>query len=205
MDIGDFFRFIFQWTGRGSALERNVRFLKSQISPLKEKLIPFSLQEAGLISHQCSHVKGKINRRNGLSGIIDTIYYEHLFAWAARQFQKNELVILVESTEDVFLYIVKNDIFRVVMNGVEAGYIDSQGRFYNKSHQLIAYWDQKASSPTQHIEILEKKVGIVHNYASADITTPRLLNIFSELSEDENSILMCLILGKLVYDNSKKP
>lgn len=203
MDIGDFFRFIYQLTGGGSALERNIRFLKSQSFPLKEKLIPFSLQEAGLISHHFSNVKGKINRRNGCSGIIDTIYYEHLFAFAAKEFRKKEWILLAESTEDVFIYIVKNEVFRVVMNGVDAGYIDNQGRFYNKSHQPIAFWDQKASTPTQHIEILGKKVGVVNNYTSEDITTPRLLNIFEELTEDEYSILMCLILGKLIYDTSQ--
>lgn len=205
MDAGDFFRFLFRFIDGSHNMERNVRFLRSQMAPHREKIIPFSLQEFSLLSHHLSQIKGGIQKRNGITGIIDTIYYEHLYIWAAKQWRSRDIIIVVESTADKFVYVVQKDIFRVFMNGTEAGFIDSRGRFYNKSRQVIAYWNQISSAPTQQIDILGKKAGFVYNYNSEDNTTPRLLQIFTELTEDEYTILMCLILGKLVYDTCQKP
>lgn len=198
MVLGDFFKFIFQFTGRRNTLERDIHFLKSQIKPLKDKLIPFSVSEMGLLSHQQSYKTGRTDKRAGVSGLMDTIYYEHLMAFGAKKFNRKYTLLLVESTEDTFIYIYKENIFHVIMNDVEAGHIDSRGTFFNKSRQPIAYWNWAATAPTQPIEVMGKKIGVINNPLSEDVTTPRLLNLFSEPTEDEWSILMCLVLGKLI-------
>ncbi len=198
MDLSDFFRFLFKLGGSKDTLKRDVEFLKSRSRDLKQNLIPFSLQEAQLLSFSFSNIDGKIKSRNGIVGIIDTIYYEHLMVFAAKQYHTDYSLILVESKEDSFIFVFRNNKMQVFMNEVEAGNIDKNGTFYNKHGQAIAYWDWNASSPTQHVEIMGKKLGVINNSASKDVTTPRLFNLFVEPSEDEWSILLCLVLGKLI-------
>ncbi len=202
MDLGDFFRFIFKLGGGRDTLKRDVQLLKTLNQTIKEKLIPFSVSEAQLISYNLSHITGKTNRKNGQSGIIDTIYYEHLLVFTTKIFNRNYTLTVVESTEDTFIFVVKDTTIHVIMNDVEAGYIIQNGVFYNKAKQPIAYWDWNASSPTQNIEILGNKLGVINNYKSQDVTTPRLFNFFSEPTQDEWSIMLCLVLGRLIVRES---
>ena len=200
MELGDFFRFLFKLGGSKDTLKRDIGFLKTRYQDLKKNLIPFSLHEAQLISYKTSNVSGKINGRNGTVGYIDTIYYENIMVFGAKTFHSDYTLIVAESTEDTFAFVLKNKILHVIMNDVEAGYINEKGVFYNKTKNPIAYWDWNVSSSTQHVEIMGRKVGIINNPQSSEVTTPRLFNLFTDPTEDEWSILLCLVLCKVVYN-----
>jgi hypothetical protein len=200
MDIGDFFRFLFKMTMSKSQLKKELQILRQSMSALKAKLIPFSKEEMELLSLNQSERTTKKGFGKITKGIFNTIYYEPLIAYAIKEFSNGQKLILIASTEDEFAYFTKDGKTHVYMNEVEAGIITLKGEFFSVRNQLLAVIDGADHIPTHAVWIQGKNIGFIANPKFAEKTIPRAFSLLKDMSENEQSIFLCLTLVNLIEE-----
>ncbi len=200
MKVIDFLQFLFKLTVSKNQLIRDISVLRSEISPLKNKLIPFSDEEMELLSLKQSNFTKKKGFVRLTKGIFDSIYYENLIAYGIREYSNQQKLILITSSIDEFVYLVKADKTHVYMNNSEAGVITNNGKFYNLKNQLIGTIDGNDTLPTHTVFIKGRDVGYIANPRITNNTIPRAFNMLTNMSSDERIIFLCLTLINLVEE-----
>lgn len=183
-----------------SQLTKELNLLKQSISDLKAKLIPFNKEEMELLSLNQSDKSKKKGFEKLSKGIFNTIYYEPLIAYAIKTFSNGNKLILITSSEDEFAYFTKSGKTHVYMNDVEAGVLTEKGEFYSVRNQLLAVIDGADHIPTHAVWILGKNIGFIANPKFAEKTIPRAFSLLKDMTEDEQSIFLCLTLVNLVEE-----
>lgn len=201
MNISDFLQFLFRLTVSSNQLLRDITALRNEIQPLKEKLIPFSNEEMELLSLNQSNVTKKRGFNKQISGIFDTIYFEHLIAYTIKEYSNHQQLILITTTTDEFVYLVKPDKTHIYLNNVETGILTKDGKLISLRNKLLGSIDGADHLPTHRVIINEKDYGFIANPRKKDHTTPRAFNLLKPMNNDEKLIFLCLTLVNLVEES----
>ena len=201
MKVSDFFQFLFRLTVSKNQLIRDIDALRTEILSLKEKLIPFTNEEMELLSLNQSNFSKKRGFVKLIKGIFDTIYFENLIAYVIREYSNQQKLILVTTTTDEFVYLVKPDKTHIYINNAEAGILTKDGKFISLRNQLLGTVDGADHLPTHKVIINEKDFGFISNPRLKNHTIPRAFNLLKPMNEDEKLIFLCLTLINLVEES----
>lgn len=200
MDIGDFFRFLFKMTLSRNQMTRDIQSMRTDISDLKSMLVPFTKEEMELLSLNQSNQSKKKGFQPLTKGIFNTIYYEPLIAYAIKSYPGDNKLILITSTTDEFIYLIKPEYTQVYMNNIEAGIITPKGEFFSINKTLLATVDGADHLPTHAVFIKNKNVGFIANPKYSEKTIPRAFTLLKDMNIDEQNIFLCLTLINLIEE-----
>ncbi|MBC7885631.1 MAG: hypothetical protein H7X99_09160 [Saprospiraceae bacterium] len=181
-------------------MSRDINTLRTDIKVLKDKLIPFNEDEMELLSLRQSFSSRKKGITKISKGVFDTIYFEHLLAYAIRTYSNGQKLILITTTSDEFIYFNKGNKTHVFVNNAEAGMLSPEGKLYDVRNKLLATidgGDQRLSHP---VWIKGKEVGYIANPRFNTKTMQRAFQFVQPMSKDERSIFLCLTLVNLVEE-----
>lgn len=201
MNVSDFFQFLFRLTVSKNQLVRDIEALRREIQPLKEKLVPFTNEEMELLSLNQSNFSKKRGFHKIYKGIFDTIYFENLIAYGIREYSNRQKLILVTTTVDEFVYLVKSDKTHVYLNNAEAGVLTKDGKLVSLRNKLIGSIDGSDHLPTHRVIIDDKDFGFISNPRVKNHTIPRAFNLLKTMNAEERLIFLCLTLINLVEES----
>ncbi|MBK8515834.1 MAG: hypothetical protein IPL55_05965 [Saprospiraceae bacterium] len=201
MKVIDFLQFLFKFSISKNQLIRDITVLRNDIRPLKDKLIPFNDEEMELLSLNKSNFSKKKGLVKFTKGIFDTIFYENLIAYGIREYSNKQKLILITSSSDEFVYVVKSDKTHVYMNNSEAGVILNDGKFYSLRNKLLGTIDGNDSIASHNVIIQNRQVGFISNPRIESNTVPRAFSFLKSMNMDERTIFLCLTLINLVEES----
>ncbi len=200
MKVIDFLQFLFKLNISKNQLIRDIEVLRKEIKPLRDKLVPFNDEEMELLSVKQSNFSKKKGFVRLSKGIFDSIYYENVIAYGIREYSNQEKLILITSSIDEFVYIVKRDKTQVYMNNIEAGVLTLDGKFYNLKNKLIGRIDGGDALPTHPVIIQGNDIGYIGNPRINSTTTARAFTLLKPMHDDDRSIFLCLTLINLIEE-----
>jgi hypothetical protein len=200
MTIADFLQFMFRLTVSNSTLLRDLPSLQRELGPNKQMLIPYSREEVELLSMTQTNVKKKGGFTKLVTGMFDTIYFEHLLAFAMKTYSTGNKLILIASSEDEFIYLRRNNTTHVYINQRELGVLTPDDKLYNTRGQLLATIDGADHLPNHSVFIRDKNMGFVNNPKFRTTTTSRAFSLLSQMNDEDTMIFLALTLMNLVEE-----
>ena len=201
MQLEDFFRFLFKMGLSRSHMVRDMSYLRSENSDNKTLLVPFTKDEMELLSLNQVKKTKKRGFNKLTKGIFNTIYYEALVAYAILEYYDDNKLILITTSKDEFIYMVKKGSTHVYMNNIEAGVINDAGEFFSVNRKLLAKIDGADHLATHAVWIQGKNIGFIANPKHTEKTLPRAYNLLKDMTQDEQNIFLCLTLINLVEES----
>ena len=200
MKVIDFLQFLFKLNLSKNKLINDIEYLRKEIKPLRDKLVPFTHEEIKLLSLKQSNFTKKKGFVRLIKGIFDSIYYENLIAYGIREYPNQQKLIIISSSIDEFIYIVKKDKVNVYMNNIEAGIIINGSKFYNYKNKLLGSIDGSDHNSTHSVNILGHEIGFITNPKMKSNAIARAFSFLKPMSVDEMSIFLCLTLINLIEE-----
>lgn len=201
MEIEDFFRFLLKMGLSRSQMERDMNYLRAENNENKALLIPFSKEEMELLSLNQIKKTKKRGFNKLTKGIFNTIYYESAVSYAILDYYADNKLILITTSKDEFIYMVKKGISHVYMNNIEAGTLNETGEFFSINRKLLAKIDGADHLATHAVWIQGKNIGFIANPKHAEKTLPRAYTLLKDMNQDEQNIFLCLTLINLVEES----
>lgn len=201
MQLEDFFRFLFKMGLSRSQMVRDMSYLRSENSDNKTLLVPFTKDEMELLSLNQVKKTKKRGFNKLTKGIFNTIYYEALVAYAILEYYDDNKLILITTSKDEFIYMVKKGSTHVYMNNIEAGVINDASEFFSVNRKLLAKIDGADHLATHAVWIQGKNIGFIANPKHTEKTLPRAYNLLKDMTQDEQNIFLCLTLINLVEES----
>ena len=200
MKVIDFLQFLFKFNLSKNQLIKDFELLRNETRLLRDKLVPFNSEEIELLSLKQSNFTKKKGFVRLTKGIFDSIYYENVIAYCIKEYSNKQKLILICSSVDEFLYIVKNDKTHVYLNNVEKGILTNDGKFYNQKNKLLGLIDNDDQLQSHSVWIQGKNVGYINNPRFVSKSIPRAYNLLKPMSKEEQNIFLCLTLINLVEE-----
>ena len=201
MQLEDFLRFLFKMGLSRSQMERDMSYLRTENSENKAILVPFTKEEMELLSLNQAKKTKKRGFNKLTKGIFNTIYYEALVSYAILEYYDDHKLILITTTKDEFIYMIKKGSTHVYMNNIEAGVINDAGEFFSINRKLLAKIDGADHLATHAVWIQGKNIGFIANPKHAEKTLPRAYTLLKDMNQDEQNIFLCLTLINLVEES----
>ena len=182
-------------------MERDMSYLRTENSENKAILVPFTKEEMELLSLNQAKKTKKRGFNKLTKGIFNTIYYEALVSYAILEYYDDHKLILITTTKDEFIYMIKKGSTHVYMNNIEAGVINDAGEFFSINRKLLAKIDGADHLATHAVWIQGKNIGFIANPKHAEKTLPRAYTLLKDMNQDEQNIFLCLTLINLVEES----
>lgn len=198
MEVQDFIDFLFRIGFSDSKWKRELGILREEIADLKEKLIPFDNEELSLLSLTQSNVTSKRGFKKMQKGILETIYFEALFAYVIRDFGRDYRLTLVNSSQFEMVFLQKGQSTHVYIQDELVGYLTNDFVFMNNKRKPYGYIEVNSNTESNQVWIGGKNVGFVANPKIKRENTSRALSLFVELRNEESIIFMSMILAYLL-------
>ncbi len=190
-------------SSRKQRYDRDLKFLRNQIKDYIVGLIPLDKTELELLS-----IKPIIKTsRRGISkvtkGYLSSIYQEPLFAFAYKKVKlSDESLLLVQSKEDEFLFILNGQDAQVIKNGKNFGKINDRGELFDTSDKtVLARINDTADEIYKTIQKNGRELAHVRKWREDDNQTSRAIPILEPMDSNEVSSVVPLVL----YDLLIKP
>lgn len=198
MEVSDFFDFLFRLGFSQSKWKRELPMVRGEMTDLKAKLIPFDKEELLLLSMNQRDTSSKRGFTKLYKGILETIYFESLYAYVIKQFSRDYRLTIVSSSKDEFIFLRKGqNQQQVYLNEVLIGNLDNNCVLTGDRRQTIGRIELTETTEMCPLWINSKNAGFAANPYIKKTTTTRAVQLFKELNEDEYNILTCLLLGMI--------
>ena len=175
--------------------------LRTEISELRSRIINWEESELDLLS--LNQVERSFSKRfsNNVSGIIDSIYHEHMIAYAYREVsgRKNKAVMYAASNHHEFFYIIKGSDVQIFVDQHFLGTMNQKGLVYGKNSRRLIARINDYESVVKPIVIGDKEVAAVLDPLNHDKFNPRAFEyISSKMSHPDFLITLALAIYTIV-------
>ncbi len=186
--------------------KKEILELRAGIENLSEQLIKWDESEIELLS--LNQVERNISKRfaNTVSGIFDSIYHEHMVAYAYREFSgfaKRKALYATTKTHE-FFYLIKDDSIQIYVDQFFLGYMNSQGLLYGKNKKRLIARINDIDKSIKPIIVGDKEIAALVDPIDNDKFNPRAFEyINSKISHPDFLITMAIVIYILV-DKTKE-
>lgn len=186
--------------------KKEILELRSGIEDLSQKIISWEESELELLS--LNQVERTYSKRfaNTVTGIIDSIYHEHMVAYSFREFpgRKNRSLLYATSSNHEFFYIIKDGSIQIFIDQHFLGTMNKEGLIYGKNNRRLIARINDYDRPIKPIIIGEKEVAAVLDPLATEKFNPRAFEyISSKISHPDFLITLALTIYTIV-DKTKE-
>ena len=177
--------------------KKEILELRAGLLPLSDKLIKWEESELELLS--LNQVDRTFSKRfaNTVSGIINSIYHEHMIAYSYREFpgyQKRKVLYATSKTHE-FFYIIKDESVQIYVDQYFLGYLNKDGLLYGKKKRRLIGRINDLDRPLKPIVIGDKEVAAALDPLNHDRYNPRAFEyISSNISHPDFLITLALVI-----------
>lgn len=184
----------------GADPKKEVLELRAHIQELTDKLIKWEESELELLS--LTQVERTFSKRfaNTVSGIINSIYHEHMISYGYREFPgfSKRQIIYASSKSHEFFYIIKDNI-QIFVDQYFLGYLTKEGLLYDKKKKRLIARINNLKGPIKPIIIGDKEAANLMDPIMTDKFNPRAFEYLSNsLSHADFLITLALSIYVLV-------
>jgi hypothetical protein len=186
--------------------KKEILELRSGIEDLRQKIINWDESELELLS--LNQVERTYSNRfaNTVSGIIDSIYHEHMVAYSYREFsgRKERSLLYASSSNNEFFFTKKDGETQIFVDQHFLGTMNRDGLIYGKNKRRLIARINDYNRPIKPIIIGEKEVAAVLDPLSHEKFNPRAFEyISSKISHPDFLITLALTVYTIV-DRTKE-
>ena len=195
--------FIFGSRSKNRQRERDWSYLKTQVFEFAEGLIPFEQSEFKILSSSPITKSSQRAISTFYKGFLQTIYQEPLLAFAMKESNKDEEMLLVAKTSKSFYRMVfDKGTTKVFINNNEFGEIGVNNILYNNKQQELARITSTTNAQFDSIvnngeEVAHFNFRDDHNKTESD----RLFSMFHDFNMNENDEILLLTLFQIFFRN----
>lgn len=182
-------------------MTRDMKEMQTEIQELKQTLVPFTSTEMELLSTKQTNKKIKVRLSLMVKGIFNTIYEEPLLAFVIKTYKKDQKLILITSSNQEFIYLIKTGQTHVYVDGEELGILSKDGKLQNIKNQTLATVQGDDALSTHPVSINGKDFGYVVNPKLSSDTNLRAFHLLRPMNADERTIFLSLTLLNLVEES----
>lgn len=181
--------------------KKEVLELRANIQPLSDKLIKWEESELELLS--LAQVDRTFSKRfaNTVSGIFNSIYHEHMIAYAYREFSgftKRKILYATTKTHE-FFYIIKDNTVEIFVDQYFLGYLTQDGLLYDKKKRRLIGRINDLNATIKPIIIGDKETASLLDPIKHDKFIPRAFEfIASSISHADFLITVALAIYVMV-------
>lgn len=186
--------------------KKEILELRSGIDDLRALIINWEESELELLS--LNQVERTYSNRfaNTVTGIINSIYHEHMIAFSYREFpgRKTRSLMYATSKKHEFFYIITASGVQIYVDEHFLGTMNSEGLIYGKNKRRLMARINDYERPVKPIIIGQKEVAAVLDPITHDKFNPRAFEyISSNISHPEFLITLALAIFTIV-DKTKE-
>jgi len=186
-----------QW--RKGISEKDLKLLKQALLSHRSSLVDLDKEELPLLSLKQKRNRVKKNSKKLLVGAFQSIYQENLLSYAVMNYQHGHHLIVAQTTEQEFVYRVKNKSTDIYVNGSHIGHLDGKGLLSHPVNKnTIAEIDISFSPKYQDIKKADKSIGAVLNPLVKYGDHERALQNLELQNDDDKLILLSLTFLNMI-------
>ena len=186
-----------QW--RKGIVEKDLNLLKESISKLKRDLVDLDEEELPLLSLKQKRSKVRMKSKKLLAGTFQSIYEENLVSYSTMTYQSGHHLIVAQTSEQEFVYRLKNKITDVYVNGSFVGQLNDKGELIHPVHKnVIAEIDNSFGNKFQVVTKDGSKMAKLLNPLVKHDDHERVLNDIEIAREDDRLILLSLTFLNMI-------
>ena len=195
--------FLFAINSTKSQKRRDVAKLRESIAQQIESLVALSKEELELLSINQIDTSTKLGINTVRTGVFTSIYQEPLVAYARKSYGQSgtELLTLVHTRDQSFVYESSGPKTRVSVDGQQIGTIHSDGNLYDMKDRQVAHIEADDVLSTHPVKIGSREVGEIVNPMLANSPNPRAYTFLEPMDTDEQVLFMALTLLSLVEES----
>ena len=186
-----------QW--RKGIVEKDLNLLKESIRKLKRPLVDIDDEELPLLSLKQKRSKVRMNSKKLLAGTFQSIYEENLVSYSTMTYQSGHHLIVAQTSDQEFVYRLKNKNTDVYVNGSHIGQLNDKGELIHPVHKnIIARIDNSYGNKFQVLTRGDDKLASILNPLVKHDDHERVLNNIEIDREDDRLILLSLTFLNMI-------
>lgn len=187
-------------------VEGDFRKLQESLKEQRPSLVPWSDAERALLSLKTKPYKEKTGNLKSAEGTIISIYHEPMVLFSYKRYlgKKEDAILVILTSHHEYLYRLKKGRIEVAYNGKYFGSITPQMTIVSENKKTLAQINVHSSREYYPILIRGKEIGTIGDYKRSKKVNPRAFEILSELSPDDEKILLALALYFLARNSFQK-
>lgn len=186
--------------------KKEILELRAGIQELSEKLINWEETEIDLLS--LNQVERTFSKRfaSTVSGILNSIYHEHMIAYSYREFpsRKNRKVLYATTKKHEFFYIISDSDVQIYVDQFFLGYMTPQGLLYGKKKKRLIGRINDIDRRLKPIVIGDKEVAAVLDPLDHDKYNPRAFEYISSKISHADFLITLAFTIYVIVDRTKE-
>lgn len=191
-------------------IEADFQKMKLLLEPKVKELIPWTSDEANLLSLEQVDFKKKKRGVIVTQGVFTSIYHEPMVAYTYKKYinkKYEDAIIYARTSNRAFEYRIKKDEVSIKINNKSIGTLKANGILYRKNRLMARINRSNSSSPillhTQKGHM--KELGHVTTQRQKDDIHQRALQLVDRhMNDNEEAVFLSLVLFEMVYHAVKK-
>lgn len=182
-------------------LKREMEELRKEVEPLSEHLIKWEGEELELMSLIHADRKLKSAFESSVSGIICSIYHEHMVAyqWKKLPGLGGDVEIIVANTAKYrYEYVMKGGRTSFYVNDQFLGELRKDNALYISKNRVLGRIDQRPSSEWWPIYFDQNLVGSLVNIEKAREVNPRAFQVQRDITDDGELVFLSFAIFKII-------
>lgn len=182
-------------------LKREMEELRKEVEPFSEHLIKWEGEELELMSLIHAERKVKSAFESSVSGIICSIYHEHMIAyqWKKLPGLSGDVQIIVANTKKYrYEYVIKGGVSSFYVNDQFLGELRKDNGLYISKNRLLGRIEQKATSEWWPIYFDQQLVGSLVNIEKAREVNPRAFQLQRNITDDGELVFLSFAIFKMI-------
>jgi len=186
--------------------KKEILELRSGIEDLRKLIINWEESELELLS--LNQVERTISKRfaNTVTGIIDSIYHEHMIAYSYREIpgRKSRSLIYAASNHHEFFYIIKQGSVEIFVDQHFLGTMNDKGLIYGNGRRRLVARINDYDRPVKPIIIGEKEVAAILDPITHEKFNPRAFEYISSKMSHPDFLITLALAIYVIVDKTKE-
>lgn len=188
-------------------IQKDLQQGREELKPWVAELVPWSREEMEQLSFNQVKRTSKKGVVSSSKGIFTTIYHEPVIAWIYKRYvsPKENALLYARTSQQEFIYRIKNNEVELVIGDQLIGMIDPQGRLVSmKGNKQLAQINRQGQELLMPVRIGTKEIGSLANLEKTGKINHRALQMLSEMEKEEEEVFLALAILEMVRTDLKK-
>ncbi len=197
------FKILEYFTFGKSRLEQEKIDLLEEVSALSTELIPYSKEDADLLSYTCTN---KSNRGDKLKGVFVSIYDEPMLAFVMKNYNSSKLkqMMAVNTANHKLLYIKTPKSIQCYFNDQQIGFMTDDYKFYSMKKRLAGRINHGGEGSYSRVIYKDKELGIINDLSFDSPFPKRVFDMINNTLTAEGEIILITTAFYFLVDKLSK-
>lgn len=190
-----------------SRVAQDLRAMKASVQLFINDLIPWDKDELDILSFNQINQKVGKGLVKTAQGVITSIYHEPMIAWTYKRYfgGGDNAILFAATSKHEFIFRIRNKGTTIIIDDQEIGELRENGVLYSaKTERLMARINRKGEHLVLPVLFGDREIATIKRPDYVQQTNNRAFELLTEMSEEEEAVLMSFMILETVRPILKK-